>query len=155
MSVRTATGADIERLVDLNMEVHDYHVAHLPYFFKTANREDLAAYFREVLGREDARVFVATDGATVAGYVLLVIRERPENPIAYAQRWLYVEQIGVSTAHRRQGHGAALIAAARQMAREQGLDRIELHTWAFNEPAHAFFHAQGFETRGLQMAMEL
>ena len=49
MSVRPATKSDIERLVDLNMEVHELHVVHLPDFFKPAQRGDLAAFFAEML----------------------------------------------------------------------------------------------------------
>ncbi len=153
MRVRLAAQADIERLVDLNLEVHDLHVAHLAGFFKPARREDLAEYFEAMLEREDARVLVACEDAEVVGYVLLVLRERPENAVMLEQRWLYIEQIGVAAAYRRRGHAAALVEAARKVAKEHGLGRVELETWAFNREARAFFRSQGFDARILKMAM--
>jgi diamine N-acetyltransferase len=154
MSVRQATPADIERLVDLNMEVHDLHVAHLPTLFKPARREDLASYFEQTLASRDALVYVACDGEKVVGYTLLIIRERPENPVVYAHRSLYIEQIGVAESHRRQGHASDLVETARAVAKESGLDRIELDTWGFNEQAQAFFRSQGFRTRNVKMEMD-
>ncbi len=155
MSVRPATPADIERLVDLNSEVHDLHVAELPAYFKPVSRADLAAYFADMLEAPGARVFVACNGPEVVGYMLLVLRERPANIFAHAQRWLEIDQIGVTAAHRGQGHAAALVEAARALAKEYSLGRIELHTWGFNERAQAFFRAQGFQTQGIKMGMDV
>src|SRR5512135_3544181 len=108
MSVRRATPADIERLADLNLEVHDLHVAHLPWFFKPAERDKVAAAFTEKLSAEDTRIFVACEDGNVVGYVVLVMRERLENPFSLSQRWLYLDQIGVTASHQRLGHAAAL-----------------------------------------------
>jgi diamine N-acetyltransferase len=155
MSIRQAMKADVERLADLNMEVHDLHVAHMPGVFKPARHEDLAAYYDGLLEVPDAHVFVACQGPEVVGYMVLIIRERLESAINVARRWLYVEQIGVAEAHRRQGHAAALLEAARAVAKEQKLDRIELDTYGFNEGAQAFFRSQGFQTVTIKMGMEV
>jgi diamine N-acetyltransferase len=155
MSIRRATKADIDRLVDLNIEVHDLHVAHLPFFFEQINRRDVAAYFAGMLDAPGAHVLVACDGPEVVGYMLLVIRERPAAPGVRGRRWLYIEQIGVAEAHRRRGHAAALIEEARAVAEEHGLGRIELDTWGFNTRAQAFFRSQGFETVSMKMGMEV
>ncbi len=154
-SIRPAVLADVARLVALNKEVHDRHVAYMPELFLPAPPQVVAAYFEEMLASEGARICVACVGEEVVGYVLLVLRERPGNPTMRSQRWLYIEQIGVSAAHRGQGHGAALIEAARAVARAEGLPRIELDTWGFNTPAHEFFFGQGFESRMLRMAQEV
>ncbi len=153
MSVRRATKADVGRLADLNTEVHDLHVAHLPYFFKPARPEDLTAFFERMLEAPEAWVFVACEGQEVVGYMVLVLRERPENEFALPQRWLYIDQIGVTEAHRRRGHAAALVDRARGVAKEYGLERIELDTYAFNERAQAFFRSQGFQDHMIKMKM--
>lgn len=152
MSVRLASAADLERLVELNLEVHDLHVAHMPDLFKPADPEDVSAYFAAMVAADAAEIFVACEGPVVVGYLLLVLRERPEDPVMLAQRFAYIEQIGVTAEHRGRGHGHELIAAARTFARQRGLDRVELDTWGFNKAAHAFFHAEGFHTRNIRMA---
>jgi diamine N-acetyltransferase len=155
MSIRQATKADVERIADLSMEVHDIHVAHWPTVFKPAGHEDVAAYFAGLLEAPDVHVFVACRGSEIVGYTVLVVRERLENAFTYNRRWLYVEQIGVTEAHRRQGHAAGLIEAVRAVAKEQKLDRIELDTYGFNERAQAFFRSQGFQTQLVKMGMDV
>ncbi len=153
MSVRRATEGDLQRLVDLNLEVHDLHVAHLPYVFEPIDREAVVAFFGNLLNAPEALILVACEEAEVVGYMLLIFRERAGGSGLRARRWLYIEQIGVTEAHRRRGHAAALVEAARDVAKEHGLSRIELDTWGFNERAQAFFRSRGFQTVSMKMGM--
>jgi ribosomal protein S18 acetylase RimI-like enzyme len=151
MSIRPATSADIPRLAELTMEVHDLHVAHMPELFTPASRGALRSYYRDLLGSERSQVLVACEGDSVVGYMILVVYDRSSYPGLRPMRYLYVDSIGVTAAHRRRGHATALLAEARALARAEGIDAIELDSWAFNEEAHAFFRSQGFETLCLRM----
>ena len=155
MSVRGATRGDFERLVDLMSEVVDQHVDHLPYVFKQAKREDIVEYLNEMLDSKDVRVFVACAGPEVVGYMLLTVDEDAGNPFFHPRRLLYIEALAVTAAHRREGHGAALLDAARSVAAEQGLDRVEFETWGFNDQAHEYFRARGFGTLSLRMTAQV
>jgi ribosomal protein S18 acetylase RimI-like enzyme len=57
---------------------------------------------------------------------------------------IYLHQIGVRAAHRRQGVGAALIAAVRAAAASRNVALLGLDVWSFNADARAFFQRQGF-----------
>ena len=58
-----------------------------------------------------------------------------------------IDHIAVAPEARRQGQGGALLAVARQLARDLHADEILLDTWEANTDAHAFFRANGFEPR--------
>ena len=155
MSVRRATREDFERLVDLMSEVVDQHVGHLPYVFKQAKREDIVEYLNGMFDAQDVWVFVACAGLDVVGYMLLTVDDDPGDPFFHPRRLLYIEAFAVTAAHRREGHGAALLDAARSVAAEQGLDRIEFETWGFNDQAHEYFRARGFGTLSLRMTAQV
>lgn len=60
--------------------------------------------------------------------------------------WLYVEWLWVAEGLRRQRLGTRLLAAAEDLAREEGCRGLHLHTWSFQAPA--FYRKRGFEECG-------
>ena len=155
MSVRAASRGDFERLVELMSEVINQHARHLPYVFKQATRADVVDYVNQKLDAQEGWVFVACAGPEVVGYMLLTLDDDPGDAFFHPRRVLYIEALAVTEAHRREGHGAALLDAARSVAAEQALDRIEFETWGFNDQAQDYFRARGFATQSLRMSAEV
>ncbi len=155
MSVRCATRGDSEHLVELMTEIVDQHVDRMPHVFKRAKREDILEYLNEMLDSENVQVFVASAGPKVVGYMIVMVDDDPGNPFFRPRRLLYIEALAVTAPHRWEGYGAALLEAAPSVAAERGLDRIELETWGFNEQAHEYFRARGFETLSLRMTAQV
>lgn len=58
----------------------------------------------------------------------------------------YLSLIAVDPAHRRRGVAAALLAAAEDRCRAQGLTRMLLEVRSSNEGAQAFYTANGYQT---------
>lgn len=58
--------------------------------------------------------------------------------------FMLVENVVVGQAHRRQGVGAALLAAASDLARSAGCYKAQLLPRADRTGAHAFYEACGF-----------
>ncbi len=52
--------------------------------------------------------------------------------------------MGVQARHRRAGIGRALVGHVVAGAREQGIDDVELQSWAFNQNAQRAFTNLGF-----------
>jgi ribosomal protein S18 acetylase RimI-like enzyme len=154
ITVRDADEKDIDRLVELNRFAQDLHVAALPEHFKTPDPVALAELFRAKLRRNDARGWIASARGLPVGYTFSVIRERPDHALSFAQRFCEIDEIAVSSAHRRQGVARALIDAAVADARARGIDQGELTSWAFNTEAHRAFQALGFRPRVIRFARE-
>lgn len=86
--------------------------------------------------RCDVSVYARDDAGTVVGGLIGRI----------AWRWLYVQRLWVDAAHRGAGHGAALLDAAEDFARERGCVAVHLDT--FGEEAIPFYTRQGYAVWG-------
>jgi diamine N-acetyltransferase len=144
VAIRSASGADVELLVELNRCVHDIHVAALPAYFRQPAPGAVEELFRSRLEHQDTRVWIASIDSAAVGYAVSVLRERPENAVCFARRFCEVEEIGVARGHRKKGVARALVVRAITEARLQGVPDVELTSWAFNTDAHAAFQALGF-----------
>ncbi len=88
------------------------------------------------------RVWVALNEGEIIGHIDL--RSRPEP----AARHRCLLGMGVHRAARRKGLGAALLAAAVDWARGQGLAWVDLEVLAGNAPARALYRKCGFVQTG-------
>jgi ribosomal protein S18 acetylase RimI-like enzyme len=143
ITVRRATAADAELLSSLNAEVQAIHAAALPAWFKPPGPQAAAATATLVSNPANL-IFVAEVDAAPAGYVYASLSRHAETPWRHAYEMIYIHQIGVRAAHRRQGVGAALLAAVRAEAASRNVALLGLDVWSFNADAQAFFRRQGF-----------
>ena len=155
MMVRTATEEDIDALVALNSDVQGLHVSLFPDRFKDTNPDQVAGWFLSVLKNDNHRTLIAFEGKEPVGYIVLKIKDRGAHAFCKAHKLLYVDQISVSCDYRNKGVGKALIDAARAVAAEDGIRRIELDVWTENTDAKQFFASQGFMTFNEIMKLEL
>ena len=90
-----------------------------------------------------AAVFVAErDGGTLVGRLSVGRDPHPAST--------HVADVGLMVGFdaRRQGVGTALLQAAVGWARENGVRKLELHVFPWNEAAIALYDAFGFEREG-------
>lgn len=97
-----------------------------------------AAYYAKLVDDPDCLCLLAGGGH-------LIGRLRPPNELRPGAVTAVLESMRVGPAHRRSGIGAELVAAFFAWAREKGADEILVQAYAANEPAIAFYRAQGFE----------
>jgi ribosomal protein S18 acetylase RimI-like enzyme len=69
------------------------------------------------------------------------------------QAWIY--DIEVDAAHRRRGHGRALMLAAEAELRARGVTRLGLNVFGPNTGARRLYETLGFEITSAQMSKEL
>jgi ribosomal protein S18 acetylase RimI-like enzyme len=146
MTPRRASIADAATLARLNAHVQGWHAAHYAdCFFPAPDPVALTAHFAERLADPATTAFLA--GEPAVGYALCQLQVRELSLFSPPVRRLLVDHIAVAPEARRQGHGRALLEAARQLAREIAADEILLDTWEANTAAQAFFRAAGFSPR--------
>jgi GNAT superfamily N-acetyltransferase len=154
-TVRPAVVGDEERLAALNGLVHELHVVNRPEDFKPARAEDVSAWFRSLLQRPTALIWIAEEDGGPIGYVLALLHERPENPFRPARRWCEIDQIAVSETRRRRGVARTLVQHVLAEVRRRGIREVELSAWSFNEPAHHAFRRLGFAPRVTRFGVTL
>ncbi|MCK6539142.1 MAG: GNAT family N-acetyltransferase [Anaerolineales bacterium] len=146
MDIRKATPRDKFSLSDLCTDVQTLHAQNHPDIFKTPGSADFAvSFFEEMLADDATNIYIAEENAEPVGYILCKLIERPDTPFTFAMRYLLVDQISIRPAVQRHGIGSALLKQAETLARELGVSRIQLDSWAFNTDAHKFFEHEGFQ----------
>ena len=105
-------------------------------------RDDLLSrrQFRYLLTRGQAATLVATRRGRLRGYVLLVFRSSSTAARIYT--------IAVAASDRRQGVGAALLAAAERAARRRGCDRVRAEVRSDNRASLTLFERGGYRRFG-------
>lgn len=131
-------------LASLNEEIQELHHRLYPDKFKPYNKIPIERAFEEMLGRGDAKAFVALHKGMAVGYVLVVLKEIPENPFQNGQKHLLVDQLVVLKEHRGLGIGKMLLDHALLFATGQGASCVQLNHWAANNEARSFFSKHGF-----------
>jgi ribosomal-protein-alanine N-acetyltransferase len=98
------------------------------------------ASFRNLLGRDDATLWVAVIDGNVAGYAVVwyVLREAELGNLAVAPGW------------RRRGLGRRLLDLALDISRERGAERIYLEVRVSNRVAQELYELRGFQHVGLR-----
>ena len=138
-AVRRATLADAPRVAGL-------FVAYCRFYKVASAREELAeAFVAERMGRGEAVVFVAEDGApggggAPIGFTLLY----PKFSSTSMRRDWLLNDLFVDEAARRRGVAGALMDAAESFARAEGAAKIALKTQRNNDAARALYAARGW-----------
>src|SRR5574341_1230893 len=140
-TIRAMVEDDFPRVNRLLLEIHAYHVAGVPFFFRLPERaadvipNDL---IRGKLGDPEALVLVAEAG-----------------PAINAGRWAHVEARGVTEMWRGRGVGRALMERAEAWGRQRGCSAVHLEVWGFNAAALAFYERLGYGPVLVRMRKEL
>ncbi len=150
MIIRQAQVGDEARLAELNVFVQALHVSERPDYFKPADREEVAAWFRSLFDKPKARLWAAEEAGALLGYALVLRKERAENPFCWQRQWHELDQISVEPSSRRKGVARALIEKVCAEAAAEGVSDVEVSSWAFNSVAHEAFERCGFKPRMLR-----
>jgi GNAT superfamily N-acetyltransferase len=153
-TIRTAIVGDEELLAKLNSFVHDLHVVRRPDHFKPAQVSELAGWYRSLLERSTARMWIAENEGNPVGYVLAIVHHVPENPFCQARHWCEIDQIAVDPNYRRQGIARSLVLKAIAEARIEGIRDIEATCWSFNNETHEVFQGLGFVPKTVRFELE-
>jgi GNAT superfamily N-acetyltransferase len=154
IEIRRAKQDDVGAFVALHREVQELHVAARPDQFKAAEPSALEARFDELFASPDAKIWVAELDGGVVGYAVSLHQRRPAFTAMPAREWCEIDQIAVTSAHRRRGIATALIQAIIADARLSGLHDIELNSWAFNQDAHLAFRRLGFQPKAIRFELK-
>ena len=132
--VRRAESDDLPELLALLSQLHEEETPPL------AN-EDLTSTFAEILASRTRAVLIASCDDGVVGTLDLFLMA---NLTRGGQPWAGIENFVVDEAHRRQGIGAALMAAAADIARRAGCYKLQLVSHHRRDAAHELYTHSGF-----------
>jgi GNAT superfamily N-acetyltransferase len=106
---------------------------------------------RQAIESHDACVLVADDAGELIG---LCTAYQDIHSVRFGYR-AWVEDLAVHPDRRSEGVGAALLAAAREWARERGAVHLELDSAESRADAHRFYEREGAAYRAISFGWEL
>jgi ribosomal protein S18 acetylase RimI-like enzyme len=151
--IRKASAADLEAIIRLSAFVQQQHADALPDLFKASiDSQQTRDKFRVFLA-DPASLTLLAEAAQPIGYLWAQFQNRPEGWTQFGMRLLYIQHMVVAPQHRRKGVGRLLLARAIEIARQEGIKRVELDVWSFNSEARRFYTKQGFVVFNEKMAL--
>ncbi|MEK5520565.1 GNAT family N-acetyltransferase [Heyndrickxia sporothermodurans] len=135
---------DFELIAKLNKHVHDLHIKLYPKHFKEYNFEEVKAFFASIIDIEEFVFLILEQNEQPLGYAWIELREYPDNPFKKAYKSVYVHQISISENQGKKGYGSRLMDEICNIARANGINKIELDYWCDNEIAKSFYKKNGF-----------
>lgn len=147
--VRIADINDLERLTELFIELHRYHVGIKPETFVMPGREWFSGRISEILTDKEQTVLVHDSGGINAYAVVKIIDVNTEEK--RPRRVCYIDCFAVSESCRRRGIGTELFNAVKAFGRENGCTYVQLGVCASNTDAVKFYEKMGLVPRTIQM----
>lgn len=151
-TVRAGSAADLDALAPLWRRFYeDQRAQGMRAQIPNNGFEEWAESLRPALGRF-ACLIVAQEGQEIVGFVAGRVRAAPRYLGGAAAGW--ISEVWVEPAHRKRGHAEAMVRAALDWFRGQGLKRIELQLVFGNEAARGLYARLGFAEELVQMVLE-
>lgn len=133
-----------ELLSDLNEELQNLHHELYPDQFKKHRKVDIVPALAKMLSQKHCHGYVAYVNEEPAGYIVVMINQRPENAFQNEMLILHLDQIFVKEEMRPHGVASAFMEKLKSIAVEIGANRIQLDHWSANDRARRFFRKSGF-----------
>ena len=152
MTVHPVTSADIPRMIDLLRQVGGVHHDLRPDLFRSGAQKYDEAALEALLKDPERPIFGAYRDGLLLGYCFCIRQEIRDDPVLRDRKNLYIDDLCVDEACRRQGIARALYDYTLDYARKEGFDAVTLNVWAGN-PAEHFYTQMGM--RPQKTAMEL
>ncbi len=152
--IRIADINDSERLAELFIELHRYHVEIKPETFLMPAREWFEDRIREILNDNGQTVFVNENDGVINGYAVIIIKDiasKEKTP----RRLCYIDCLAVTRQNRRSGIGTKLLNAVKEFGKENGCTHIQLGVTARNANAVSFYEKMGLVPRTIIMEERL
>lgn len=135
---------DSNLVAKLNKPVHDLHYSLYPHYFKEYNYKAIKEEFKKLIEKKQFVFLLLEDNQQAVGYAWIEMKEYPESAFKKSYKVVYVHQISILSTQRKKGYGTNLMNYIYKLAREQGIDRVELDSWLDNKTAKDFYEKQGF-----------
>lgn len=142
--IRVAGAADVEAFCDLRIALFEGFAPEDRGDLPLLRRETRAA-FLDLVAHGGARVWLAEDGRGRAlGTAAMLVVDRFPSPQNPTRREGYLAHMYVRPESRRRGVGSALLRAALDATRDEGLVRLRLHA---TDEGRALYARFGFQSK--------
>jgi ribosomal protein S18 acetylase RimI-like enzyme len=156
IKIREAELNDYKSISTLVKEVHSLHVKNRPDVYVDVENPFTEERFKEILNDEKTRIFVVEDSNNeIIAYSIIEVMTTRNIPILKERKFVYIDDLCVSSNHRRKGVRKKLFGYIADYAKNSGYDALELTVWEFNSDAIKFYKSLGMATRNRRMELKI
>ena len=151
--VRKATVDDIPAISELYREQFREMSKLIPDFIKEGDQS--VEFLEKTISNDDSDILVYEDNGNVVGFILLQVKTRPDFDFMIPGKYCYIMDIIVTESHRNKGFATALMNSAKEWAKEQNCNLINLDVLVNNHGAIKLYEKLGFIPKAQEMYCKL
>ena len=152
MKVRRAENKDIEKILDLLIQVDMVHHNGRPDIFKGPVTKYTGEQLEDIIKDDNRPVFVCVDDDDkVLGHAFCIHQQIQDHKLLTDIKTLYIDDICVDEAARGKGVGRMLYEYVKEYAKEKGFYNITLNVWECNPTAIKFYESMGLKPQRIGM----
>ena len=155
MEIRKATPSDIPGMLALLRQVGQVHHEIRPDIFRSGAQKYDEPVLLALLEDPKCPIFVAMEGAFVAGYCFCVLKNYRGSGVQTDRLELYIDDLCVDENRRGRGIATALYRHIQDYAKSIGCSFLYLNVWQGNDNAMAFYNKLGMCPRSITMETKL
>jgi len=155
MEIRKARQSDIPGMLSLLRQVGQVHHDIRPDIFRSGALKYDENALLELLSDPSRPIFVAMEGAFVAGYCFCVHKDYRGSGVQTDRIELYIDDLCVDETRRGGGIATALYHHTCAYARSIGCSFVSLNVWQGNDNAMHFYEKMGMRPRSMMMETNL
>ena len=152
MKVRRAENKDIEKILDLLIQVDMVHHNGRPDIFKGPVTKYDAEQLKDIIKDDNRPIFVCVDdNDLVLGHAFCIHQQVLKHAVLTDIKTLYIDDICVDEDARGKGVGKMLYEFVKEYAKEKGFYNITLNVWECNPTAIKFYESRGLKPQKIGM----
>lgn len=156
MEIREAKIEEVDQIVPIMLEIANLHSEERPDIFKKKEEKELEKEIIETLSNQEFKVLVSCNGKNkIEGVVVCKIKDIKNHKNLKDAKILWIDEICVTKESRKKGIGKALMQKAKEIAKEEKCERVELNCWSFNENAIKFYKKIGMQEQRINLEFEI
>ena len=151
--IRKATHDDIFAISELYREQFREMAKLIPDFIKEGDQS--VEFLEKTISNDDSDILVYEDNGNVVGFILLQAKARPDFDFMLPGKYCYIMDVIVTKTHRNKGFGTALMNSAKDWAKEQNCNFVNLDVLVNNHGAIKLYEKLGFTPKAQEMYCKL
>ena len=151
--IRKATFDDIPTISELYCEQFREMSKLIPDFIKEGDQS--VEFLEKTISNDDSDIIVYENDGVVVGFILLQAKERPDFDFMIPGKYCYIMDVIVTESHRNKGFATALMNSAKEWAKEQNCNLINLDVLVNNHGAIKLYEKLGFIPKAQEMYCKL
>ncbi len=151
--IRKATNNDLSAITQLYREQFREMAKLIPDFVKEGDQS--TEFIKNTITKDDSDILVYEYNRNIVGFILLQAKTRPDFDFIIPGKYCYIMDIIVTEKHRGKGFGTALMNSAKDWAKEQNCNFVNLDVLVNNSEAIRLYKKLGFIPKAQEMYCKL